>query len=481
MAKHKRSTLRQSFTFTPFDYPSAQTTLPAATKACGKSGTQRAHEKHKYDLETTQTRPTASLSLADRFHALPSELRTHIFSLLLIRPAKWDITHGPSCELRTWNADIPLHLRYGGIPFNCQSCNPDQASDHRWTLKGGWETSAFVSPWRSKYAPPQLNPYICTGCYDEKWRTCPQPRDRPCLCARRSDLDVLLVCWRWHEEAGEAFYRGNTFCFEDASALAGFVANTRPKWCRAVTRVSLMAWSDEPDLSDREDYDWEMLETLKPSTISLLRQALPNLAYIELDARWLANVKSVRALLRVGLMQRRVAIHFALPARKRRAIFGPEGDAQYPWPRLANRILQRGGFPEEVARAMKGERRAWMKAGGKKSGRSAVEAACEGFQHVLATVEGERAVREDGGKGWWDCCDVKLWEEWWHQIGLHHAWLPISPMCDLPSVVVKQAEALKVMSAEEIDGEMIGEGFVRGVAGEDDNVVKQAADALAAS
>ncbi|KAK1085799.1 hypothetical protein LTR48_004188, partial [Friedmanniomyces endolithicus] len=316
-----------------------------------------------------------------------------------------------------------------------------------------------------------LNPYICTDCYDERWRTCPQPRSLPCLCARRSNLDVLLVCRRWHEEAGEAFYRENTFCFEDADALAGFVANTRPKWCRAMTRVSLMAWSTGPDLSDRDDYDWEGVKTLEPRTTSLLRQALPNLAYLELDARCLANVKSVRALLRMGLMQRRTAILFVLPARKRRAVFGPEGDAEYPWPRLANRILLRGGFPEEVARAMKGERRAWMRAGGKKAGRSAVEAACEGFRNVLAAVEGERVVGEDGEKGWWDCCDVKLWEEWWHKIGLQHAWLPISPMCELQNLAAKEPEAVKVMSAEEIDGEMVGEGFVRDFVDEDGDVI----------
>ncbi|KAK0959151.1 hypothetical protein LTR91_021001 [Friedmanniomyces endolithicus] len=477
MAKHKNPPLRQSVIPTAFDYPSAQTLLHSATQKCGKSGTQRAHEKHQHDLDAARTPSTASLSLADRFHALPSELRTHIFSFLLVRPAKWDVLHGPSCELPMSDFGIMLHPRYGGTPFNCQSCNPAQAFDHRWTFKGSWETLAFVSPWRSKYAPPQLNPYICTDCYDEKWRTCPQPRSLPCLCARRSDLDVLLVCRKWHEEAGEVFYRANTFCFEDTDALAGFVAKTRPKWCRAVTRVSLMAWSNGPDLSDRDDYDWEGVETLEPRTMSLLRQALPNLAYIELDARCLANVKYVRTLLRVGLMQRRVVVHFALPARKRRAIFGPEGDAEYPWPRLANRLLLRGGFPEEVARAMKGERRAWMKAGGKKAGRSAVDAACEDFRAVLAAVEGERVGGEGGRKGWWDCCDVKLWEEWWHRIGLQHAWLPISPMCKLRSLVAKEPEALKVMSAEEIDGEMIGEGFVRDVAGEDSDVVDEVADA----
>ncbi|KAK1072453.1 hypothetical protein LTR74_002489 [Friedmanniomyces endolithicus] len=314
MAKHRNPPLRQSVIPTLFDYPSAQTLLPTVTQKRGKSGTQRAHEKHQHDLNAARTLPTASPSLADRFHALPSELRTHIFSLLLVRPAKWDVLHGPSCEL-------PMS-EFGIMPHP-----------------------------------------------------------------------------RWHEEAGEAFYRGNTFCFEATDALAGFVANTRLQWCRAVTRVSLMAWSTGPDLSDREDYDWEGVETLEPRTTSLLRRALPNLAHIELDARCLADMKSVRALLRVGLMQRRVAIHFVLPARKRRAIFGTEGGTEYPWPRLANRVLLRGGFPEEVARAMKGERRAWMKAGGRKAGRSAVEAACEGFRDVLAAVEGERLVGRDGGKG----------------------------------------------------------------------------------
>ncbi|KAK0274968.1 hypothetical protein LTR35_011390 [Friedmanniomyces endolithicus] len=97
------------------------------------------------------------------------------------------------------------------------------------------------------------------------------------------------------------------------------------------------------------------------------------------------------------------------------------GSGTLPASRLANRIMLRGELPEEVARAMRGERRAWMRAGGKKAQRSAVEAACEIFRAVLAAVEGERVVGRDGGKGWWDCCDIKLLEAWWHKIGLHHA------------------------------------------------------------
>ncbi|KAK1817152.1 hypothetical protein LTR12_008447 [Friedmanniomyces endolithicus] len=50
-------------------------------------------------------------------------------------------------------------------------------------------------------------------------------------------------------------------------------------------------------------------------------------------------------------------------------------------------------------------------------------------------------------------------------------------MCTLRSLVAKEAEAVKVMSAEEIDGEMVGEGFVRDVAGEDSDVVDEVADA----
>lgn len=52
-----------------------------------KRAVRKAHEKHRYDLTLPpQLLPTSSYpSLADRFHALPSELRARIFSFLLVQ------------------------------------------------------------------------------------------------------------------------------------------------------------------------------------------------------------------------------------------------------------------------------------------------------------------------------------------------------------------------------------------------------------
>ena len=52
-----------------------------------KRAVRKAHKKHRYDLVplVQPHPPSATPTLADRFHALPSELRQHIFSFLLVQ------------------------------------------------------------------------------------------------------------------------------------------------------------------------------------------------------------------------------------------------------------------------------------------------------------------------------------------------------------------------------------------------------------
>lgn len=57
-------------------------------------GTQKARSKHIHDLDVAPTTPT----LADRFFALPLELRNNIYSLLLVRPVKWKVRHVDDCK-----------------------------------------------------------------------------------------------------------------------------------------------------------------------------------------------------------------------------------------------------------------------------------------------------------------------------------------------------------------------------------------------
>ena len=234
---------RQPSTSLSFEQRHAfKTLVPNAFKKLPRR-VRLARDKHAYDNDVVPC-PT----LAERFHALPSEIRNHIFAILLVRPARWDIAHDPDCDFRN-RADSSIVIVTLPEPdwneYTCVRCCTWHDENKRFK-KIGWE-----HPWRSKYAPTPANRLMCSDCWDEHFRPRPCPpcpprpfRSRthsnglpavegiPCLCARRTDLDVLLVCWRWYMEAGHVFYTRNTFAFEDVSSFVQFAQNLWRDWCR---------------------------------------------------------------------------------------------------------------------------------------------------------------------------------------------------------------------------------------------------------
>lgn len=151
-----------------------------------KRGCLRAQQKHQFDNCVWPIHPT----LADRFHALPAELRAHVFSHVLVQPVKWDIEHQNECPLRTSNEEIDVWVcnRHCAYLFR-------NTTGWRQNLNEGHMTP--ISPLRSKWAPDQTNPYLCSDCFLRfRPRPFPKASSLPCLCARRNGLEALLVCRR---------------------------------------------------------------------------------------------------------------------------------------------------------------------------------------------------------------------------------------------------------------------------------------------
>ncbi|KAK4900419.1 hypothetical protein LTR27_002645 [Elasticomyces elasticus] len=448
MPKHKRLPLRLPPAGGDKRNITVQHPTTVSTVTTQKRSVARAHQKHVVQRESTlASKPT----LADRFHALPTELRAQIFSILLVTPSKWDALHQHSCPLRASPPSIVPTI--DSSPDFCVWCKSGGgwtwSGDHRWTLN---HPSTWLSPWRSKWSEEIRNPWLCSECWVEKgWGHGPGVNGNlPCLCARRQNLKVLLACRRWYDEAGGVFYRGNTFCFEDCGVFTRFWESLDGRWKGCVTRVSILD-AQGPDEDDVRPNDYRR----HAEVLGSLRQSLCNLTEIELDARILGDMKMVRMLLRCGL-RNKPCIRFMLKGFEdpNRSRIGND----LVWPSLAKRVLLRGGLPEEVARAMRGEKRAWMKAGGRKSRFQALETAVDEFRNWLTCIDATKTLEGikigKDGRHWYDCSDETTWLRWWRAIGWHHAWLPAGS--DDPGVEIE-------MSVLEIFGEMVGEEFVKGV------------------
>lgn len=288
-------------------------------------------------------------TLANRFHALPTELRAYIFAFLLVRPLKWDLPHQPECPLRTSNASITpcIPYSYWHSPAYCSTNCPPTRWRRSLAVTG---TDIWTSPWRSQWAPAPLNPYVCTRCYDERLRPQPHPSppSLPCLCARRQDLGLFLVCRQWRDEAGGVFYSRNTFAFEDPTTFRLFIHNVEPRWKSLISRVSIMVPDHERFLGSRS-YRRDTRLSLRT-----LRE-LTALTYLELDACHLQHVESVNAMLRFGLRNLR-QFCFVQNAAERRTKQKQRMGSEMIWPTRAGRTLLKGAFAEEVARAAKGQR-----------------------------------------------------------------------------------------------------------------------------
>lgn len=327
--------------------------------AASKRRVAKAHAKRRFDEVLPASRPT----LADRFAALPTELRAHIFSFLLVQPVKWALEHELPCPLYS-NPDLFITFQHDPCARCGGHCYPSA-----WRpLAVAWQELP-LSPWRSKYAPPVTNPFLCSNCWDADFRQSvtglefPNLRElMPCLCARRNELDILLVCRRWYEEASRVLWSRNTFAFEDSRTFTKFARNCpRPD---LVTKVSILDADRSLRAHVHIEFEWPdwAYDRKRQALITALR-SFPALTHLELDAVLLHDVRDVRTMLRLGLRTVRSVrfIHHADAKKTTDVSAGVLAKGHYIYPSLASALLLRGGLAEEVARAIKGEHRAWTK------------------------------------------------------------------------------------------------------------------------
>ncbi|KAK8041505.1 hypothetical protein PG994_014512 [Apiospora phragmitis] len=133
----------------------------------------------------------------------------------------------------------------------------------------------LVDPWRSRWAPPPTNPYICSTCFDRRHRPHPHPAPSkfslPCLCARRANLQVLLMCRRWYAEAGRVFYVRNTFAFADPRECVEFLTTLAPRWRRLISQVSLLALAARDYVPESAARELEMVQVPTEGDAGLAR------------------------------------------------------------------------------------------------------------------------------------------------------------------------------------------------------------------
>lgn len=309
---------------------------------------------------TTSAVDGRRLTVADRFHALPSEIRDEIFAWLLVRPVKWNCQHQPDCRRRR-SIDPYEDIRPMFDPFK-HTCASSYSYAPSWRRNN---KPIWIDPWRSQWAPEQSNPYLCSLCYDHRHRPQPYPvtfsKGLPCLCARRANLQTLLVCRRWYEEAGRVFYSQNRFAFGHVRECWTFLDNLSDKWKLLLTKVSIIAFS--PAHVNPETAEGDIKHALVPveggsGLLDVWRrlQQLPALSELEVDAVMLTRLEAIRVFRQPAFPNLR-SIKFvqALPvsARKHR---------EFVWPRLALRKeITDSYFAEQLARGIKGRQHAWSR------------------------------------------------------------------------------------------------------------------------
>ncbi|KAI0153062.1 hypothetical protein GGR57DRAFT_154758 [Xylariaceae sp. FL1272] len=334
----------------------------AANKQTKKKNSGLKH-KGKKTQGTTQL-PTESKTpdLGSRFAALPPELRAEIFAWLLVRPVKWDAPHLPACPLN----EKPFRDIRPRLLLATETCATFSRSVGRWRAR---TKPIHVNPWRSTWAPPIRNEFLCSECWDMRFRSSdqrePMVKSLPCLCARsrRQDgLSALLVCKSWYEEGARVLYSRNTFAFANVYEAAFFFDFLKPQWAALVSKVSLLANTRErvyPETSSQElqyfeagrgfvtrlEYVWKQLSKL------------PALSRLELDALFLTSLDCVRVFRGASLRNLRAVAFtqsYAAPAAD-----VPKG---YVWPQKACRVaVEDSQFVEDVARGIKGLRCGWVR------------------------------------------------------------------------------------------------------------------------
>lgn len=145
-----------------------------------------------------------------------------------------------------------------------------------------------------------------------------------------------------------------------------------------------------------------------------LRQ-LSSLSSLELDAVLLTRTSTVRRMLRLGLQNLRQA-RFVL--RDPKDTFTTTHGNDHIWPEHHDPSLLCGGFAEEVARGIKGQRRRWLKRSG------AIEWAVDReVAYQKSITESMHTARDENGVV--GCDDIEEWNRLsWQNDHNSHAYLP---------------------------------------------------------
>ncbi|KAI1212074.1 uncharacterized protein F4807DRAFT_458275 [Annulohypoxylon truncatum] len=300
---------------------------------------------------------TAPGTLGSYFYSFPQEIRDDIFACLLVRPPRWDVEHRQSCELRKKNPEYPLQ------PYLCPE--DDGTCANAYQTLATWRHRILpttVDPFRSVWAPPQTNPYLCTYCWDWRYRPRPFPitYSLPCLCARREHLQTLLVCRRWYEEAGRVFYSRNTFSFTNVPEGINFFDNLNPRWKPFLTKICLLNFlggcEQQGPLDEFKDI--RIPTRGKNGLAKLWRQlrSLPFLSELELDAIFLTRLECVEVFRGPPLKNLR-QLKFTQSDPN-----APDDEAhRFVWPRRALRWTNDDNFSACITKWIMGSRYGWVK------------------------------------------------------------------------------------------------------------------------
>ncbi|KAI1327045.1 hypothetical protein F5Y16DRAFT_421225 [Xylariaceae sp. FL0255] len=322
------------------------------------------------DLEVLPYNYKDGPNLGTRFAALPSELRAEIFSWLLVRPVKWAARHLPTCPLSDPHFDNPFHrffpnwLRDGEL--RCAELIRSTEHWRRTASKG----DGLVDPWRSKWAPEIGNHFLCSMCWDARFRSSSDPEPinmcaLPCLCARQrreGGLEALLVCKKWYEEASHVLYTRNTFAFGNPQELSTFIEFLPPSRRNLVSKISLLRLPPDvrvpetavAELSNFRPGEWFLREMRR--AYNALR-TLKSLSYLELDAIFLTNPEVVQ-IFRGPALKNLQDIYFT----QSRPVTAAECPRGYVWPQRAFwQPVEDSAFVEDVARGIKGLRWGWVR------------------------------------------------------------------------------------------------------------------------
>ncbi|KAI5860999.1 hypothetical protein GGS23DRAFT_204367 [Durotheca rogersii] len=312
---------------------------------------------------TSADTPPPPGTLGHRFYSLPQELRNEIFAQLLVRPVKWNIKHRPDCPLST----VPLEGYLSQMGSRPQiSLGVCASQFHETTLWRHCTDPITVDPWRSRWAPEQQNPYVCTACYDYRHRPRPFPTESrlPCLCARRDHLETLLVCRRWYAEAGAVFYTRNTFAFGNMRECSQFLTFLSPRWKALISKVSLLVFTPLPkpaELVPKTAMDEPIYLDIPCEGKNSLGQAwqllrdLPALSELELDAILLTREHYVEIFRRFVFPNlRRINFVQSDPHQVTKT------SRDFVWPRFGARmVIEDSRVAQCVARHIRGLEYVW--------------------------------------------------------------------------------------------------------------------------